>query len=280
MNMRTLVSISVLGLVLALPAGAADIATVLAAQPAATKARYGARHPQETLEFFGIAPGMTVVEALPGSGWYSRILIPVLGSDGRLIGADYALDMYPRFNFYDAAYLEAKKTWTDTWTAEAETWRGADGAEVDAFVFGSMPDAFVGQADAVLFVRALHNLARFEDAGGYLSTALDEAYRILKPGGIVGVVQHMAPDDASDAWADGSRGYLKKQFVIDQMTAAGFEFVKESDININLADVPGKNDVVWRLPPALATSKDDPGLRDLYLAIGESTRMTLLFRKP
>jgi len=254
--------------------------SVLAAQPDAKKARYGARHPAETLAFFGIEPGMNVIEAFPGRGWYSAILLPLLGSDGHLTGVDYAFDMYPKFNFYSDAQIEEKKTWTTTWPAEAQSWRGKNGAEVSAFVFGSMPASLNGQVDAVLFIRALHNLARFEHDGGYLTTALAETRRALKPGGIIGVVQHVAAEDADDAWANGSNGYLKKSFVIEQLTAAGFEFVGASDVNLNPADQPTVDDFVWRLPPTLATSGDNPELAERYRAIGESTRMTLLFRKP
>lgn len=264
------------------PATSAESALKVAldTQPDETKARYSARHPQETLEFFGLKAGMTVVEALPGRGWYSKILLPALGPDGRLIGADYALEMYPKFNFYDDAYLEAKKTWRATWIAEAADWSGKAGAAVDAFVFGSMPKSIDGQVDAVLFIRALHNLARFEADGGYLTSALTEAHRALKSGGIVGVVQHLAPASASDEWANGSNGYLKKDFVKKRLSAAGFEYVGEIDVNINPADQPTEDDFVWRLPPSFAGSGDDPAKQAAYRAIGESTRMTLLFRKP
>ena len=188
--------------------------------------------------------------------------------------------MYPKFNFYSDEQIEAKKTWTTTWTAEAQNWRGDAGATVDAFVFGSMPSSLDGQVDAILFIRALHNLARFEHDGGYLTTALAEAHRALKSGGIVGVVQHAAPETASDTWADGSNGYLKKGFVIEKLTAAGFDFVGETDVNVNPLDQPTETDIVWRLPPSLATSKDDPEAAARYRAMGESSRMTLLFRKP
>jgi len=267
-------------LVTGLSAGAATLEATLAAQPPEVQARYPARHPLETLTFFGIEPGMHVIEALPGRGWYSKILIPTLGSEGRLTGADYAFAMYPKFNFYSDEQIEAKKTWTTTWTAEAQTWRGDDGAAVDAFVFGSMPSSLDGTVDAILFIRALHNLARFEHDGGYLTTALAEAHRALKSGGIVGVVQHVAPETASDTWSDGSNGYLKKSFVIEKLTAAGFEFIGESDVNLNPLDQPTESDIVWRLPPSLATSKDDPEAAARYRAIGESSRVTLKFRKP
>ena len=256
------------------------LANVLAVMPDTHQVRYAHRNPHQTLEFFGIKPGMTVLEALPGAGWYSQILVPYLRADGTLIGANYAMDMWPKFGFFTEEFIEEMKTWTSDWPAETQTWHDGEGASVEAFEFGSMPAEMEGRADAVLFIRALHNLARFEGDGAYLTKALDEAYRALKPGGIVGVVQHEAAEDMPDGWADGSRGYLKKAFVIERMTDAGFEFVAESDINENPDDQPTEADIVWRLPPTLATSGEDPELRAKMEAIGESHRMTLKFRKP
>jgi predicted methyltransferase len=263
-----------------LSADSERLAAVLAAQPADVQARYAWRHPQETLEFFGVEPGMTVVEALPGGGWYSKVLLPYLGSEGRLIGADYALEMYPLFGFFNEEQLKAKETWMQQFTADATAWAGEGGAAVSAFVLGSLPEELKGQADAVLLIRALHNLARFEQEGGFLSAALQNAYDVLKPGGIVGVVQHQARDDMPDEWASGRNGYLKRDFVIARMEAAGFELVDSSSINENDKDVPTTEDIVWRLPPSLATSRDNPELRGQMEAIGESNRMTLKFRKP
>ena len=260
--------------------GPEGLAEILAAQPEEVQARYEHRHPQETLEFFGIEPGMTVVEALPGGGWYTKILLPYLGSDGRLIGADYALEMFPLFGFFSDEQIEAKETWVEDWTAQAEGWAGEDAAAVSAFVLGSLPEEMAGTADAMLFIRALHNLARFEDEGGFLTAALADAYAVLKPGGVVGVVQHEARPDMPDEWADGSAGYLKQAFVINAFEEAGFELAAESDINANPADQPTTDDVVWRLPPTLATSREDPELREELQAVGESNRMTLLFRRP
>ena len=257
----------------------AKLADILASQPEDVRDRYRWRHPQETLEFFGIEPGMVVVEALPGGGWYSKILIPYLGEDGRLVGADYAMDMYRNFDFANDEFMEAKKTWTTDWPAMARGWQEG-GADVDAFVFGSLPESMHGTADAVLFIRALHNMARFEADGGYLSQAIEDAYNVLKPGGIVGVVQHHARDEMPDEWAGGQAGYLKQGFVIAAMEAAGFEFVEASDVNANPADQPTAEDVVWRLPPSLGTSQDNPELRAELEAVGESNRMTLKFRKP
>ena len=252
----------------------------LMSQPEETRARYEARNPGKTIDFIGIKPGMKVVEALPGGGWYSKILLSYLGDDGTLIGADYAADMYPKFGFFDDEALEAKKTWVEDWTAQAREWDTGSDADIRAFAFGSMPESMEGTADAVVFVRALHNLARFEGDGEYLTKALADAYAVLKSGGVVGIVQHQIIEDAPDDWAQGNRGYLKQSFVIEKMKDAGFEFVAESDINHNAKDQPGENDVVWRLPPTLATSRDNPELAEQMKAIGESNRMTLLFRKP
>jgi predicted methyltransferase len=102
---------------------------------------------------------------------------------------------------------------------------------------------------------------------------------MLKDDGLVGVVQHRlaVPDQASGT--DGSRGYLVEAEVIEAFEKAGFELVSSSEINANPADRPGPDDTVWRLPPSLATSKEDPALQAKMKAIGESDRMTLLFRK-
>jgi len=90
-----------------------------------------------------------------------------------------------------------------------------------------------GTADAVLYIRALHNLARFEPKEASLSNAFKETYTVLKPGGIVGIVQHQAREDRPDDWANGDNGYLKKSFLVSKMQDAGFEFVGESNINEN-----------------------------------------------
>ncbi len=286
-KIRLLLKVTVLNLLLAMPlvssmvwADSARLAEVLAEQPAEVQARFQWRHPQETLDFFGVKEGMTVVEALPGGGWYSKILLPYLGSEGALVGADYSLDMYPLFGFFSDEMLDSKKTWVTDWTGEANGWRGDGAASVSAFVLGAMPDSMKGTADVVLLIRALHNLNRFEGQGGFRTAALQNAFDVLKPGGIVGVVQHQAPEAKSDEWANGGHGYLKKSAVIAFMQKAGFEFVAESAINENPKDQPGDKDVVWRLPPTLSLEDDNEEVADQMRAIGESNRMTLKFRKP
>jgi len=259
--------------------------SVLDAQPDEIKARYDARHPRETLEFFGIEPGMTVVEGLPGGGWYTRILLPYLGSGGKLIAANYPLDLWPNFPFADEAFMERIRQWPEQFPIQAEEWCEGDCAEVSTFWFGDMPAELEGTVDVVLFVRVLHNMANFQNQGvdNYLDRAFADAHAALRGGGMLGVVQHEARDDMPDEWADGSAGYLKRDFVIERAETAGFELVGESDINANPDDRPTTDEVVWRLPPSLSVpeeAEDAEVLRARYESIGESHRMTLKFRKP
>ncbi len=261
---------------------AADrLAEVLAAQPEEVQSRLVHRRPAETLGFFGIEPGMTVAEVLPGGGWYSRILLPYLGEEGQLIGVDYEVEMFRLFGFMNEEQIAAKATWVEDWTATAEGWRAEGDASVAAFQLGALPEALEGSADAVLMIRALHNLARFStEDEDYLGRALADVRDVLRPGGVVGVVQHEAREDMPDGWAGGAAGYLKRDTVIEAFETAGFELVGASDINANPLDQPTVDDIVWRLPPNLATSRDNPELRAEMETIGESHRMTLKFRKP
>lgn len=244
---------------------------VLAAQPDKAKARYRYRHPKETLQFFGIEPGMTVMEVLPGGGWYTRILLPYLGKEGHLIGFDYPLSLWPNYDWASKEYIEQRRQWPTTWPNEVKSWNIADAARVSAYTTETLPKELTGTVDAALFIRALHNLLRFNDS--YFNTALQETYRALKPGGILGVVQH----STTDKNATGETGYLERDSLVKRIEAFGFKLVDESDINANPKDKA--DDIVWRLPPSLSTSKDNEELRKKYLAIGESNRMTLKFVK-
>ena len=257
-----------------------DIDSILLSQPVEVQARYEHRHPKETLEFFKIKPGMKVMEVLPGRGWYTKILLPLIGSEGELVGVDYPQSLWPHFSFMTPDALEAKKTWVSTWTKDASSWGDENSAKVSAFQFAEMPKSYKSSLDAALFIRALHNLNRHEDKGDYIDPALKETFEALKPGGLLGVVQHEAREDRPDSWADGNNGYLKKSFVKKKMAEHGFEFVAESDVNSNPKDQANVGDSVWRLPPSSRSkSKDEKYLQSL-LDIGETNRMTLLFKKP
>jgi len=257
---------------------------VLNAQSEESKARYAARNPAETLTFFGLRPGMKVAEALPGGSWdqswYTRILAPYLGRDGALSGVDYAVEMWPLFGgFATPDFIEARKGWAEKWSGSVRAGAGDMAPKIDAFTFSTVPDAAAGSYDAVLFIRAMHNLSRFEEEGGYMTASLAAAKTLLKPGGIVGVVQHRAPEEASADWAKGENGYIKQSDVIAAFEAAGFELVASSEINANPKDKPKEGDFVWRLPPSLSGSEEGSDQRAAMEAIGESDRMTLKFVK-
>jgi len=258
----------------------AKLAAILEAQPDDVKARYGARNPAETLAFFGIEPGMKVAEALPGGGWYSKILLPYLGEEGALVGAHYPDELWPLFGFGDE-WAATRVEGTANWPNQAAEWGIEGGAKIKSFQLTKMPEEASGKLDAVLFIRALHNLNRFSgDDTDFMGDTLTETYRVLKPGGIVGVVQHSAPDGNSDEWANGSNGYLKKAALVAAFEGAGFELVDSSDLNANPADVPTEEEFVWRLPPVLVGTEEGTPERAAYEAVGESNRMTLKFRKP
>jgi len=258
----------------------AKLDSVLAAQPDEIKARYVYRNPKETLEFFGVAPGMTVVDTLSGNPWYAGILIDYLGPEGTVIGADYSTEMWTLFGNFAPDPAE-KATWVADWIETAETWRDSDtDAQVSAVAFGAVPEEMAGTVDMILQVRSLHHFNRFEDEGGYMTKALADMMVMLKPGGVVGVVLHRAPEENSDEWATGDQGYVKQSAIIAAFENAGFELESSSEINANPKDQPTEEDFVWRLPPTYASSRDNPELKKQMEAIGESDRMTLKFRKP
>lgn len=254
---------------------------ILAAQDEKAKARYQFRHPKETLAFFGVAPGMTVADTLPGA-YYSRILLPYLGDEGALIGVSYSVG----HQAIDAGDNEKRmariRSFPKRFPAAAEKWRAGSKAKVSAFMFEDMPDAMKGTVDVFLLLRASHHLSKYEDAdrGMRRTKAFADVMAALKPGGVMGIVQHRAPEDSSDEWAKGFKGYVKQSALIAAAKAAGFEFVGSSEINANPKDQPTEADFVWRLPPTLAGSEDGSDLQAKRKAIGESDRMTLKFRKP
>lgn len=260
-------------------AASARLDEVLAAQSDETKARYPHRHPKETLEFFGVEPGMTVVDTLPDRVWYTGILLDYLGPMGKVIAADYAPDMWALFGDY-APKPEEKVDWPAKFVEQGQSWRGPDSAELAAFQYGAVPDDMAGAADVVLLIRAVHHFTRMEDKGGYMTKALADINKVLKPGGVVGVVQHRAPESSADAWANGDNGYVKQSAVIAAFERAGFKLDATSEINANPKDQPTEQDFVWRLPPSLVTSQGNEALKAQMIAIGESDRMTLKFRKP
>ena len=232
------------------------------------RARDPSRHPAETLAFFGVRPGMTVVDYLPAGGWYTRILAPYLGPQGRYIAM--GPDLTGETNQY---FLNSMGGLADKFAGQAAQWNLGAGAQLSGFNVDGYPESLDGQVDRVLIFRELHNQFRF----GWLHADLTAIRRMLKPGGLVGLTDHRADEQAPWAQRNGSTGYLRESDVIALMRAYGFELAGRSDINANPRDTKDYPGGVWTLLPGLRGVTDETRAR--ISAIGESDRMTLLFRK-
>jgi predicted methyltransferase len=228
------------------------------------KARDKYRHPVETLLWMGLRPNMTVVEITPGGGWYLNVIAPIL----RLEGTYYAA------------------------TGDAETWWPRSvlpyvqsGADRIRPLVDERPDLFGevqtlesldvpggAYADLVVTFRNVHNWM----TAGTEADVLASAFAALKPGGILGVVEHRG-DASQPQDPKGAKGYVRQDIVIDLARAAGFKLVASTEINNNPLDTKDYERGVWTLPPTLTLGNED---RETYLTIGESDRMTLKFRKP
>jgi predicted methyltransferase len=239
----------------------------------ADRARDRWRHPAESLGFWGLKPGMTVVEFWPGAGWYTDILAPYLASShGRLYAANLQSD--------DPADVAAQQI--DEALRERIRARPALYGDVQFTAFGptSGPVAPAGSADLVLFLRNLHNWM----AAGIAEKAFHDAFEALKPGGVLGVEEHRAaPGGAQDPLA--ADGYVQQAYAVQLGKEAGFTFDEASEINANPRDTKDHPFGVWTLPPVRRSSPrgqpDDPTFdHSKYDAIGESDRMTLRFVKP
>ncbi len=241
------------------------------------------RHTAETMTFFGIAPNDNVVEVLPGGGWYTRVLLPYVTPDGGWYGLNYSPDLRRGILAYakrdiDEEAMAKYSEWPQNYPARAAKNGPADAVVKGAFFFGQVPDADKGKMDAVLFFRALHHLNRIDPK--FMQEAIADSYALLKPGGIVGVVQHRAREDYGDKDYDtsGHKGYMKQSYVIAMFEKGGFVLDGKSEINANPKDTADYEGGVWTLPPSLRGR--DESMKAHYRAIGESDRMTLRFRKP
>ncbi|MFW7381807.1 MAG: class I SAM-dependent methyltransferase [Oligoflexus sp.] len=217
------------------------------------------RHPKETLEFFGIQPYMTVVEITPGAGWYTEILAPYLSAKGT-----YTAAVFPAG---DSEYRQKILQKFDSWVkAQPEL-------KVKTSVFGPPEEVNIapaGSADMVLTFRNVHNWM----GGGNADAAFAAFYKALKPGGVLGVVEHRANEKKEN---NPRSGYVKESEVIRMAEKAGFKLDAKSEVNANPKDSKDYDTGVWTLPPTLRKGDED---RAKYVSIGESDRMTLRFVKP
>lgn len=223
------------------------------------------RNPEHTLAFFQVEPQHTVVEAWPGQGWYTEILAPYLKEDGQLIAAHFDPDN-------DSGYQQRS---LDDFKKKLDDPRGIY-ENVQMSVLNYDPETPIAEpesADRVLTFRNVHN---------WLAAGMDETrlvfrkfHAALKPGGMLGVVEHRALPD-TDLQQMIETGYVTEQLVIELAEEAGFEQVGSTPVNENPQDTKDHPEGVWTLPPTLKLGDEN---RTTYLAIGESDRMTLLFRK-
>lgn len=259
------------------PAAAADKALADAVagpqRAAAHVARDGARHPVETLSFWGVKPKQTIIEISPGSGYWTEILAPYAKATGGTYVAGVADLANPKLSDgarkgranFEAKYADAVKFGNIAYVG-----------------FGpvSAPLGAPGSADMVITARNIHN---WMGQPGMLDKVFADFAAVLKPGGVLAVEEHRS--DPTRAQVEGaSDGYVSTDFVIATAEKAGFKLVARSEVNANPKDTKDHPFGVWTLPPSRQSAKDgeaaDPAFdRAKYDAIGESDRMTLRFVK-
>lgn len=231
---------------------------------AENKARDQYRHPRKTLEFFEVKNAMKVVEISPGKGWYTEILAPYLKEHGSLYAAHFSADSdIPYFRKSLAAFKEKM-------AAQPEFYAAVQLTTLQAPQYTAI--APPGSADRVLTFRNVHNWM----SNGQAQTVFAAMYLALKPGGILGVVEHRQRD-ANKQDPKAVSGYVREDYIIGLAEQAGFKLMEKSEINANPRDNGQYPKGVWTLPPSLRLGDAD---RDKYVGIGESDRMTLKFIKP
>jgi predicted methyltransferase len=225
--------------------------------------RDGQRHALEMLEFFGLKPTHTVLEYGPGEGWYTELLAPLLAAKGKL--SVTMTDPNGPKTERSALYGQRTKLFLER-LPEAY-------GKVEPVLVDSKNPKLGAEAtyDFILLARSAHGMNNSKTLDAWLA----EFYRVLKPGGILGVEQHRAaPDGNPDETS--KKGYLPEKWLIGRAEAAGFKLAAKSEINANPKDTKDHPEGVWALPPTLRLGEVD---KAKYLAIGESDRMTLKFTK-
>ena len=229
------------------------------------RARDAFRKPSETLSFFQVGPAMKVGEYAPGGGWYSRLLGLYLGPKGKLVG----LYFNPLSGPFNEKSQQGIRDGAAKYPAEVAGWSGQPAERFAAMTLETIPEAEKGTFDRIIVARTMHNLLRWNNA----DSEIKAMRALLKDGGMIGIEQHRAKPNAAYAYADGSKGYLREADVIKFMEVNGFDFAGKSEANANPKDTADHPKGVWELPPTLGTKREE------LKAVGESDRMTLLFRK-
>jgi len=230
----------------------------------ANKARDKWRHPVEVLEFFGVSDDKVVMEIWPGGGWYTEVLAPYLRDSGKYIAAGWDPESdIPFIKNAVSAYMTKLAEYPDVY----------DQTEIGVLMPPEkMQPAAPGSVDVVLTFRNIHNWM----PRGSQQVMLQAMYDALKPGGVLGVIEHRGvPGVEQDPKA--ASGYVNEDYAIELIESVGFVFDGKSEINANPADTKDHPEGVWTLPPTLRLKEQD---KEKYLAIGESDRFTLRFVKP
>lgn len=226
------------------------------------------RRPVETLEFFRIRPDMKVGEYAPGGEWYSRFLGLYLGQKGHLVG----LYFNPTSGAFKPERQDGIRKAAAAYPADVAKFTGVPADRFAAYTLDAIPAGEASTFDVIVIPRMMHNLINWNIADSEIRAMRG----LLKPGGLIGVEQHRAKADAPYSYTDGSKGYLREADVIALMKVYGFDLVGTSNANANPRDTADWPNGVWTLPPTYALKDQD---KAKYQAIGESDRMTLLFRK-
>jgi len=244
-------------------------------RPAADRARDAFRHPAQSLTFWGLKPGDTVIDISPAKGWWTDILAPYLAATGgHYIGASASAD--PNDPTVSAAGHKAVAAFVAKYGADPKLYGDV---KVTGFGPRSGPLAPAGSVDLILVSREIHN---WPAQPGFTQKAFADFYAALKPGGYVAVEDHRAPDGADPLKGNG---YISEAYVIGVAAKAGFKLDGRSPINANPKDTKDYPFGVWTLPPTRQSAPDgqpaNPAFDHArYDAIGESDRMTLRFVKP
>ena len=228
------------------------------------KARDQYRHPQQTLEFFGVKPNMTVVEISPGGGWYTEILAPYLRDEGQFYAAHYSADSKVAY------FQKSLKSFIKKTSAQPEVYGKMILTELDPPAKVEIAPAL--SADRVLTFRNVHNWMK----SGTADAVFKAMYGALKQGGMLGVVEHRAVE-GTEQDPQAKSGYVTEDYVIKLAEKTGFILLEKSEINANPKDTKDHPAGVWTLPPSLRLEEKN---KAKYVAIGESDRMTLKFVKP
>jgi predicted methyltransferase len=244
----------------------AEALTVILAgdqRPAEERARDAYRHPKETLLFFGIRPEMTVLEVWPEPGWYTAVIAPLLRDKGKYIAGVIAADPSNKYITHRLEEYHARLA------ARPEVY---DRVTVVTFPTDGSDAVPPGSVDMVVTFRNIHNWMARDQA----VQAFRTMYRALKPGGVLGVVEHRGnPAVPQDPKAKS--GYVNEDYAIKLIEQLGFRLVAKSVVNDNPRDTKDYEQGVWTLPPTYRLREKD---HDKYAAIGESDRFTLRFEKP